>query len=77
MNDMVKTASDFTAVATEFFQFMSDIAQNHATATASDIDDIILVAHNGRAFDVPFLMRSIACHNLERLYGGIAVLATP
>ena len=67
-NDMTKTASDFTAVATEFFQFMVDIAENHATATGSDIDNIILVAHNGRAFDVPFLMRSIVRHNLERLW---------
>jgi inhibitor of KinA sporulation pathway (predicted exonuclease) len=65
----VKTASDFTAVATEFFQFMGDITQNHAAATASEIDDIILVAHNGRAFDVPFLMRSIVRHNLECLWG--------
>jgi DNA polymerase III alpha subunit (gram-positive type) len=46
-NNLVKTASDFTAVATEFFQFMGDIAQNHATSTASEIDHIILVAHNG------------------------------
>jgi hypothetical protein len=65
---MVKTASDFTAVATEFFQFMGDIAQNHATATASEIDDIILVTHNSQAFDIPFLMRSIARHNLECLW---------
>jgi DNA polymerase III alpha subunit (gram-positive type) len=47
---------------------MGDITQNHATAMASEVDDIILVAHNGRAFDVPFLMRSIACHNRERLW---------
>jgi DNA polymerase III alpha subunit (gram-positive type) len=67
-NDMVKTAFDFTAVATEFFQFMGDIAQNHATATASEIDHIILVAHNSQVFRVPFLMRSIDCHNLECLW---------
>jgi DNA polymerase III alpha subunit (gram-positive type) len=53
-NDMVKTASDFTAVATDFFQFMGDTAQNHVTATASEIDHIILVAHNGPVFDIPF-----------------------
>jgi DNA polymerase III epsilon subunit-like protein len=69
-NDVVKTASDFTAVATEFFQFMGDIAQNHATVAASDIDHIILAAHNGRAFNVPFFKRSIDPHNLEHLWRG-------
>jgi DNA polymerase III subunit alpha, Gram-positive type len=39
-NNMVKTASDFTAVATGFFHLMGDTAQNHATATASEINHI-------------------------------------
>jgi DNA polymerase III epsilon subunit-like protein len=33
-NDMVKTASDFTAVATEFFQFMSDTAKSQKSCNS-------------------------------------------
>jgi DNA polymerase III epsilon subunit-like protein len=67
-NDMVQTAPDFRTVITEFFHFMGDVVQQHATATTTEIGHIVLVAHNGRVFDVPFLMRSLCRHNLQELW---------
>jgi DNA polymerase III alpha subunit (gram-positive type) len=64
----VQTAPDFRTVITEFFQFMGDVVQQHATATTTEIGHIVLVAHNGRVFDVPFLMRSLCWHNLQELW---------
>jgi Exonuclease len=63
-NAMVHSASDFPVVAVQFFQFIEGVADNIPTP----INKIILVAHNGRVFDVPFLLRSLQCYNLQRLW---------
>jgi DNA polymerase III alpha subunit (gram-positive type) len=47
---------------------MNGLIQNYSSATSTQIDHIILVAHNGCAFDLPFLMRSMVAHKLERLW---------
>ena len=67
-NEMVQSAADFSVVGRQFFEFMNDVVQNYSSATSTQIDHIILVAHNGHAFDVPFLMRSMVRHKLERLW---------
>jgi len=66
-NSLVKDAPDFCDVATDFFCFLDDTV---ATSFCADnppvrpIEHIIFVAHNGRAFDVPFLLNSLRRHNM-------------
>jgi DNA polymerase III epsilon subunit-like protein len=62
-NEMAQSADDFSVVGQQFFEFMNGALQNYSSATS-----IILVAHNGRAFDLPFLMRLMVSHKLEQLW---------
>lgn len=50
-DEMVKDAGDFSAVAREFMQFCDG--------------DVVLIAHNNDAFDMPFLQNEFQRHQLE------------
>ncbi|KAG7353873.1 exonuclease [Nitzschia inconspicua] len=66
-NEMVKTAPTFPEVMNSFFRFVGGIVQSHCILSSTIVDAIVLVAHNGRAFDIPFLLRSLQGHNLQSL----------
>ena len=67
-NDMVQSAPNFSVVGVDFFLFIDDVVKNFSSASSTTIEKIILVAHNARVFDVPFLMRSLHRHNLHHLW---------
>ncbi|KAG7364663.1 transposase IS4 [Nitzschia inconspicua] len=64
---MVKTAPTFPEVMNSFSRFVGGIVQSHCILSSTIVDAIVLVAHNGRAFDIPFLLRSLQGHNLQSL----------
>ncbi|KAG7354197.1 PolC-type DNA polymerase III [Nitzschia inconspicua] len=66
-NEMVKTAPTFPEVMNSFFRFVGGIVRSHCILSSTIVDAIVLVAHNGRAFDIPFLLRSLQGHNLQSL----------
>ena len=55
-NNMVETAPQFAEVAVDIFEFIDDVMTRKLSTT---IGKIILIAHNRRVFDVPFLMHSL------------------
>ncbi|KAG7373225.1 DNA polymerase III PolC [Nitzschia inconspicua] len=67
-NDMVRTAPDLSTVMVDFFEFVNDVVNTFCILSSVTIDKIILVAYNGRVFDLPFLIRSLERHNLENLW---------
>ncbi|KAG7354301.1 transposase IS4 [Nitzschia inconspicua] len=50
-----------------FFRFVDGIVRSHCILSSAIVDAIVLVAHNGRAFDIPFLLRSLQRQNLQSL----------
>lgn len=67
-NEMVQTASTFPEVIVKFFEFVDGLVNNFVSAASTPIENIVLVAHNGRVFDVPFLLRSLQRYKLHRLW---------
>jgi DNA polymerase III epsilon subunit-like protein len=67
-NEMVQAASEFPSVVVEFFEFVDGLVDNFGSQASVTIEKIILVVHNGRVFDVPFLMRSLERHGLQSLW---------
>jgi DNA polymerase III epsilon subunit-like protein len=64
-NDHVSTAERFPAVGDAFIRFM----QQHADEHQGHIDHIILVGHNGKVFDIPFLVQQLSVHGMaERFF---------
>ena len=61
-NDDVRLAESFPAVGDAFIRFM----QQHADEFHDDvpIDHIILVGHNAKVFDVPFLLHHMCEHGI-------------
>ena len=53
--EMVADAPPFPEVAKEFFAFISQQFADHEQQSDKTIRHIVIVAHNGRAFDMPFL----------------------
>ncbi|KAG7344713.1 DNA polymerase III subunit alpha [Nitzschia inconspicua] len=77
-NEMVQTAPDLSTVMIDFFDVVNSSVDTYcgyyyssssssSSSSTSNIDKIILVAHNGRRFALPFLVRSLERHNLEHL----------
>ncbi|KAG7350134.1 DNA polymerase III PolC-type [Nitzschia inconspicua] len=75
-NEMVQTAPDLSTVMTDFFDVVNSCVETYcgyyyssstSSSSTSNIDKIILVAHNGRRFAVPFLVRSLERTNLNHL----------
>jgi len=67
-NDMVATAPPFSTVAVNFFDFVQSNVDAIRTTTERQISCVILVAHNGHAFDIPFFLRALDRTNLRRLW---------
>ena len=55
-NEMVASAPSFSMVAVEFFDFIQLNCDAFETMMGTKISHVVLVAHNGQAFDVPFLL---------------------
>ncbi|KAG7370383.1 DNA polymerase III PolC-type [Nitzschia inconspicua] len=70
-NEMVQTAPDLSTVMTDFFDVVNSCVETYCgyyySSSTSNIDKIILVAHNGRRFAVPFLVRSLERTNRKHL----------
>ena len=66
-NDMVKSARRFHDVAIEFFAFIDDKRQMFEEGSGEEATRIVLVAHNGKRFDLLFLMEELKRNNLWEL----------
>jgi DNA polymerase III epsilon subunit-like protein len=63
-NNDVCDAESFSEVTRSFIGFM----QQHADEL--NVDNILLVGHNGRVFDIPFFLHQVFSHNMhEQLFG--------
>ena len=58
-NDMVSTAKPFPVVAGNFFHFIKEQADEQG-----GISEIILVRHNAKVFDIPWLMHQLTVHGI-------------
>ena len=63
-NDDVRMAEPFPVVAQEFIRFM----QQQADENEHDIQHVILVGHNGKAFDIPFFVQQLCIHNMADVF---------
>ena len=63
-NNMVKEARSFNEVATEFFTFIEDKRQMLEDGSGEEMNTNILVAHNGKRFDLLFLMEEMKRNNV-------------
>ena len=55
-NEMVRSESSFSVVGNDFIKFILEKVSEYENDNNKQILDIVFVAHNGRTFDVPFLM---------------------
>ena len=53
---MVRSESSFSVVGNDFIKFILEKVSEYENDNNKQILDIVFVAHNGRTFDVPFLM---------------------
>ena len=74
---MVASAPCFSTVATEFFDFIQANVEFYQTSTGKKISQVVFVAHNGHAFDIPFLLRSLERNNLRHLWTDSNLLGLP
>jgi DNA polymerase III alpha subunit (gram-positive type) len=63
-NDLVSNSERFPAVADAFIWFMHGHADKYLAKKGITIGHIILVAHNGRGFDIPFFLQQLSKHNM-------------
>ena len=68
-NIMVKEARSFNEVATEFFTFIEDKREMLEDGSGEEMNTKILVAHNGKQFDLLFLMEELKRNNVLYLIG--------
>ena len=61
---MVSRAEGFSAVCDAFIRFMQQTADDFSSLHDNQprIDNIIWIAHNGKAFDIPFFMQQLSKH---------------
>jgi DNA polymerase III alpha subunit (gram-positive type) len=57
-NEMVAGAPPFNGLSL----FVQGLCSNFSSTTSTSIEKVVFVAHNGRVFDVPFLLRSLEKH---------------
>ena len=64
-NDMVSTAEGFPEVAGNFREFMRRHADEYSVGHNDvRIEHLVLVAHNGKVFDIPLLMQQLSVHRM-------------
>jgi len=64
-------ALKFPQVIVELFRFIDHVvakSNENSPATTPIADHIIMVAHNAKSFDIPFLLNSLKRHNLLHLW---------
>jgi len=62
-------APDFSEVAVNFFCFIDRIVSGFASEEpTTEVDSVVFVAHNGKAFDFPILLHSLKRHDLFHLW---------
>ena len=67
-NEQVASAPAFPEVIFNFVFFMRQSATTFQVEKRTRIDNIILVAHNGKRFDIPFLLTSMKRYNLPDMW---------
>jgi hypothetical protein len=67
---MVSDAYRFDAVGSSFVRFMVQ----HADKSDVPIHHIILVGHNSRVFDVPFLAQHLINYKIDEEFFGFTIL---
>ena len=58
-NNDVRSAERFPVVADAFIQFMRRRANKFSSEHNDPVDHIVLVAHNGKVFDIPFFVNQL------------------
>jgi hypothetical protein len=62
---MVSGDKEFASVADAFKRFMQQVAYEYSSPNDQDeINHVILVAHNGKAFDIPFFSQQLSVHQM-------------
>jgi DNA polymerase III epsilon subunit-like protein len=69
-NEDVEGAAEFKTTATNFFEFITGKTTLFESENDTAIHDIILVAHNGKRFDIPFLLSAMDRYQLTNLWSG-------
>ena len=68
-NDMVSGAEEFASVGNTFIQFMQEAADKYSSANDhNEINHVILVAHNGKVFDIPFFIQQLSVHQMTDIF---------
>ena len=62
---MVLNEKGFEVVGKDFVKFLLEKITEYETDNKKQILDIVFVAHNGRVFDVPFLMKHLLQYNVD------------
>jgi DNA polymerase III epsilon subunit-like protein len=65
-NKDVQNAETFVEVGAAFLRFI----QQHADESNDPVNHIILVGHNGKVFNIPFLFNQFRIHKLDELFFG-------
>ena len=64
-NDMVRGESEFDVIGKDFITFLLEKISEYENVNNKQILDIVFVAHNGRTFDVPFLMHHFIRYKID------------
>jgi DNA polymerase III epsilon subunit-like protein len=68
-NDMVSGAEEFASVGDAFIRFMQQAADEYSSANDhNEINHVILVAHNGKVFDIPFFIQQLSVHQMTDIF---------
>ena len=67
-NDLVQEAPRFGYVGASFIQFMQQTANDFQQISDVPVEHLVLVGHNSRTFDVPFLLRSMIKYRIEETF---------
>ena len=65
-NDMVKDKEGFSVVISNFVTFVEKV-EEYNDANGVSIKNVIFVAHNGKCFDLPFLVDKLKRNNQQKL----------
>ena len=66
-DEMVARARSFSEVVTDFINFIKQTTTTFQLENRISVERIILVAHNGKRFDIPFLLTSMERHNIPNI----------
>ena len=64
-NNDLSTKSSFSVVGKELLSFIDNVRDNFHEDGVRQTDLVMLVAHNGKRFDIPFLLAEFEKNNIE------------